>query len=335
MERPPEEGARLLALGFLDQAAEARPRLDDREDAEALHDFRVGLRRLRSCLRAYDDLLAGSVPKKLARRLKGLAQATGEGRDTEVQIEWLRERAGLLGAYHRTGYNWLLDHLERRKERAYEDILARVAAEFPDLETGLRKRLSVYRTEVHLDREAPRQTLGETTAGLLEQHAEELGDHLAQVAHAGDEEEAHEARITAKRLRYLIEPLAGEIPSGKAAVRRLKGLQELLGELHDAHVLESELAAAVERAGAERARALHDLSLSPAADERLLRAERRRARESGLIALARLNRARRDRLFETLWDGWLEGRAAPFLAETAALARELRHPQGAPATPAA
>ena len=53
LSRPPEEGARLLALSFLDQAAQARPRLADPADTEALHDFRVGLRRLRSCLRAY------------------------------------------------------------------------------------------------------------------------------------------------------------------------------------------------------------------------------------------------------------------------------------------
>jgi CHAD domain-containing protein len=326
LSRPPEEGARLLALGFLDQAAEARPRLTDPEDVEALHDFRVALRRLRSCLRAYDGYLEESVPGKLARRLKRLVQATGAGRDAEVQIEWLRDKAKLLGSYHRTGYTWLLAALEERKRKGYEEVHEQVASEFDGLEEALRKRLSVYRAEVHLDREAPRHTLGEAAAGILEQHVEELGDHLAQVHGAEDEEEAHEARIAAKRLRYLLEPLAGELPSGKAVIKRLKGLQELLGELHDAHVLEQELAAAVERAGAERAQALLDLSLAAAPDEKRLRAERRRARESGLIALARLNRARRDRLFQGLTDGWTEGRAGPFLEEARALAGELRQP---------
>lgn len=323
LSRPPEEGARLLALGYLDQAAEARPRLEDPEDTEALHDFRVALRRLRSCLRAYEGPLTGSVPRKLARRLKRLARATGAGRDAEVQIEWLRDKAKLLGAYHRTGYAWLLELLEERKRRGYEDVHARVAEDFGDLEAALRRRLSVYRAEVHLDREAPRHTLGEAAAAILEQHVEELGDHLARVHGAEDEEQAHEARIAAKRLRYLIEPLADELPSGKAVIKRLKGLQELLGELHDAHVLETELAAVVERAGAERAQALLELSLAAAPDEKLLRAERRRARESGLIALARLNRARRERLFQGLADAWTGGKAEPFLAEARALAAEL------------
>ncbi|HEY9420766.1 MAG TPA: CHAD domain-containing protein, partial [Thermoanaerobaculia bacterium] len=65
LARSPEEGARLLALSFLDQARAARPRLADPSDSEALHDFRVALRRLRSCLRAYRSFLDESVPRKL------------------------------------------------------------------------------------------------------------------------------------------------------------------------------------------------------------------------------------------------------------------------------
>src|SRR3954464_11158083 len=101
----PQEGARLLALSLLDQAAEARPRLSDPADAEGLHDFRVGLRRLRSCLKAYGAWL--DVPKKLARRLKRLAGSTGPGRDTEVQIEWPRDRSAHLSSYHRASLAWL------------------------------------------------------------------------------------------------------------------------------------------------------------------------------------------------------------------------------------
>jgi len=105
LSRSPEEGARLLALSFLDQAAAARPRLSDPADGEGLHDFRVGLRRLRSCLKAYDPWL--DVPKKLARRLKRLAGSTGPGRDAEVQIEWLRGRSSHLSSHHRAGLSRL------------------------------------------------------------------------------------------------------------------------------------------------------------------------------------------------------------------------------------
>src|SRR3954454_11087444 len=140
LSRSPEEGARLLALSFLDQAAEARPRLSDPAETEALHDFRVGLRRLRSCLKAYGSWL--DVPKKLAERLRRLAGSTGPGRDTEVQIEWLRARSPHLSSHHRAGLAWLLARLEERKREAYDEMQDEVADEFDKVEADLRVRLS-------------------------------------------------------------------------------------------------------------------------------------------------------------------------------------------------
>ena len=323
LSRPPEEGARLLALSFLDQVAAARPRLADPADAEALHDFRVGLRRLRSCLKAYAAELGDSVPKKLARRLERLAGSTGPGRDTEVQIGWLRGRAAHLSSHHRAGLSWLLARLHERKRNAYEDMEDEVADEFDKLEKEMRARLSVYRAEIRLDTRSPRATLAEATAGILRRQVAELESHLARVDDPAAEPQAHKARIRAKRVRYLLEPLVDEIPGAGPVVRRFKALQDLLGDLHDAHVLEAELAEAVEEAAAERARKVMELSLAAAPDDSLLRAERRRAQEAGLIALARLNRLRRDRLFESLDAEWLEGRADGFLREVEGLGEKM------------
>jgi CHAD domain-containing protein len=312
LSRPPEEGARLLALAFLDQAAAARPRLDDPEDEEALHDFRVALRRLRSCLKAYGDHLDDSVPKKLARRLRRLADATGAGRDAEVQIEWLRGEGRPPAAAHRPGHAWLLARLEKRKRDAYGEIAEEVADEFADVEADLERKLSVYRTEVRLDRDLPRRTLGAAAAEILKAQAEELADHLARVDGPGAENAAHQARIRAKRLRYLLEPFREEVPAAAPVVQRIKSLQDLLGELHDAHVLEGELTRALAQAAEERAERLLELTLADAPDDKLLRAERRRRHEPGLLALAKRNRARRDRLYSEMAKGWLDGRAGEF-----------------------
>src|ERR1700720_505833 len=111
LERSPEEGARRLALAYLDQAGGALPRLAGPEDGEALHALGVALRRLRSCLGSYEDQLGDSVPRKLSRRLRRLARATGPGRDAEVQIAWLRQPGAEVGRrnrQHRQGLAWLL-----------------------------------------------------------------------------------------------------------------------------------------------------------------------------------------------------------------------------------
>jgi CHAD domain-containing protein len=315
----PEEGARLLALDFLGQAEAARPRLDDPDDDEALHDFRVGLRRLRSALRSYRPALGDSVSGKLARRLRRLAAATGEGRDTEVQIAWLRDERQHLGSSHRAGCAWLVARLEERRRAASAEILDEVVEDFAALAERLRERLSVYRAEVRVGDPAPRATFGEATAGILKDQVEELAVDLEAIAGPDDVAASHEARIAAKRLRYLLEPLVDERPVVRPAVKRLKGLQDLLGELHDAHVLETELAKALEEAAAERARGLFALAVEAAPDPDELRTARRRSREPGILALVRRNRDRRDRLHAALAADWLDGRARGLLDEIAGL----------------
>ncbi len=326
LDRSPEEGVRRIALGHLDQAAAAFPRLADPADSEALHDFRVALRRLRSCLRSYGSWLEESLPKKLRRRLKELAAATGPGRDTEVQIEWLRGRSPQLGSHQRPGLAWLLSYLEERMRKANEEMAGHIPDEFPRLEAALRKRLSSYQTEVRLDSTEPPATLGKATAGILRDLAAELARHLSGVDGPGDEEECHEARICAKRLRYLLEPFTGELPEAASVAKHMKGLQEILGELHDAHVLELGLAASVEAAAAERARHLMDATLSSTL------IARRRTPEPGILAVAKVNRTRRDRLFDDLESDWLNSRSKGFFQEVAALADRIDLTGDAPAT---
>jgi CHAD domain-containing protein len=330
--RSPEEGARRLALGYLDQAAAALPRLADAGDSEALHDLRVALRRLRSCLKSYEPQLGASVPRQLARRLERLARATGPGRDAEVQIEWLRkQRSDRLRGHHRHGKTWLERRLEARVEEAYGKLRARVGRDFARVERGLRLRLTVYRAEVRLDDSQP-PLFAAAAADVLRQHAGKLGRRLGRVRDAGDVESAHAARIGAKRLRYLADPLAQLLAARNREARpgqlvqRLKGLQDLLGELHDAHVMEAELEQAVVSAAAERARRLLDLTLQTDGqpDPGRLQAERRRTPEPGLLALARLNHERRDRLFDEFARRWQGEGAEQLLAAAEQLAEALR-----------
>jgi CHAD domain-containing protein len=333
LERSPEEGARRLALAYLDQAAAALPRLAEPEDAEALHDLRVALRRLRSCFKSYAEQLGDSVPKKLSRRLRRLARATGPGRDAEVQIAWLREQrpeVGRRNRQHRQGLAWLLARFERRRDESYGEMRSEVARDFAPVEEGLRRRLSVYRAEVRLDESRP-PSFGEAAGGILLRHAAKLERRLGRVTAASDVERAHAARISAKRLRYLADPLAQLVEAGHGQARAgrlvhgLKGLQDLLGELHDAHVLESELAAALGDAAAERAHRLLEVTVAGGEiDQHRLRVERRRAHEPGLLALARLNRSRRDRLFGQFAERWRGERVEQLTAAAEDLAEALQ-----------
>ena len=91
LDGPADEGIRRVAIALLDAAIAASVRLEDPNDRESLHDFRVALRRLRSWLRAFRADLRGTVRRKHRRRLRAVSRAAGAARDAEVHVAWLRD----------------------------------------------------------------------------------------------------------------------------------------------------------------------------------------------------------------------------------------------------
>jgi CHAD domain-containing protein/CYTH domain-containing protein len=318
LDSAPEAAVRIVALGALDEASAAAQRLRNEEDAEALHDFRVSLRRFRSFLRGYGALLEDSISKKRRRALRELAAGTTVARDTEVQLAWLAAQAAKLRPVHRPALAWLTERLTTRHREAYAGVRSETLRRFVEIEPRLREGLSRY--VARLEDGLPRRTFASEAGELVRRAGEALEAGLARVGSAADSEAAHEARIFAKRLRYLLEPLrstdVGEETT--ALVKHLKGLQDILGELHDAHVLSEELASAQVESATERVRRLHEalyVGTPPEAEPKLPRDIR-----AGLLAIDRHVRDRIQELFGALQAGWLQERFEPFQRELTALA---------------
>lgn len=309
--RSPEETARHLSLGLLEEADSALGRLEREEDEEALHDFRVALRRLRSVIRVYRPYLKGSARKKLRAQLKTLAASTNSARDLEVQREWLSKRGARLDPEAEKGAAHLSDRLD-----SFADETPRPAAlrgEFGPLRESLRKSLS--RSRLRLDDE---ESFLSATGGLIAESASRLKESLDSVASAEDGEALHRARIAAKRLRYLLEPISAETPEARALVKEMKSLQDVLGELQDTRVLSQSIAAELERAAVEEARRLRDLALQEGAIE-----TQGAPAHGGLLALLRAQRERRDRRYLALSRRWLSGASDPFFERVARFARSI------------
>jgi CHAD domain-containing protein len=242
LTRSSRESSRLLALSYLDEISLAEQRLGANEDADALHDFRVGLRRLRSALSAYREPLEGSVTGKMRRQIRRLARSTNAGRDIEVQLDWLRRRAGVLAPEDGPGYHWLLGRLEERKEQAFARDLADVTTRFAETGEKFRKALGILRIELTNGRTHHEPSFGEATGELIRLQVARVREELGAIRNAADIEQVHGTRIALKRLRYLIEPVVRHNRRARALVRRFKEAQDLLGEYHDLHVLLASLA---------------------------------------------------------------------------------------------
>ncbi|MDJ0853555.1 MAG: CHAD domain-containing protein [Myxococcota bacterium] len=325
LTRPPEEGARVLALRLLDEAAGALARLEEGDDPEALHDFRVAVRRLRSSLRAYSGALERDVVDTALRRLRALGAKSGSARDLEVQVEWLRDHAAELRPAHQRDLRWLAGRLEARKEGAYQGITDDLAGAFERASADLREMLGAYRALIRLDGETPSHTLSDHTADLLREHAAVLRRRLRAITHPDADGEAHRARIEVKRLRYLLEPVARWLDTGKPLVKRLKALQEVLGELHDLHLLDVTLETTLEEVALGH---VHD-TLAALRGGREGGTYRRgpRNRTNGLLAICRLARDRREKLFGELEASWLSETSGDFFEKVTACAIELSQPE--------
>ena len=320
LDLPAPRGVRLVALERLDALVEARVRLGHAEDVEALHDFRVALRRLRSVLRAYRRPLAATVGEGTRERLRRLAAATTQSRDLEVHIGWLDAQRETLTPRQRVGYDALRATLAARKAAADERLERVIHATFPHLAHRLRERFLRYDAPVI---DGPRHA-DAPFAAVMSTRTHKMTDALRRaldaVHGAGDENEAHRARIAAKRLRYLLEPVAGIVPGADVFIARVKALQDQLGALHDAHVFAPELVAATETAVGEHARRESLAVVHGGTGGRAAKRVHARDPRPGLIALGERVRALGEAAFAEVQAGWLGGNGAAFFADAAKLA---------------
>lgn len=348
LSQRPEEAARRLALGFLDEAASglertaavagpaaAEPRAAS-ADPEALHDLRVALRRLRSTLRAYRGVLEGAIPGKRRRALGELARASGAARDAEVQLAWA-EGIAVEGVAETAGKARLVALLAEQKAAGYRALDREALPQLRALLPKLREDLSSY-TLRHTVFEEPAPHAFRTLLGqLVGTELEGLSTSLRAARGEGGEERAHEGRIHGKRIRYLLEPFRDASPGLGPAVKALRGLQELLGRLNDLSVRTVALRLALEDTARLRARELADeAARSEAATRRSAHGQMSApalgpdasfgfdVAQEGLIAILKRVLSEKEDLLGSLEREWLNGAQLGLLEQQlGALASEL------------
>jgi CHAD domain-containing protein len=316
LDLPATEGAREIVTALLREAEKEAGRLEAGGGDEALHDFRVALRRLRSVARALRPQLGPSLPRKQERRLRDVARATAAARDAEVQAAWVATERQGASASELLGMEWLASRIEARRREGCERGLARAAARLRRTSRKLARPLSGAKGESPV---ADGPSFGTVLAGLLRSHLAELVDALSALGGPLDVEPNHAARITGKHLRYLLEPLRGNRrANARVAVTVLKELQDILGEMHDAHVALEMVASALIEAATERARAAHETVVTGDAGPRQ-GARDRLAR--GLLFLDRRAVERARSAHERLVREWIPERKLA-LSESVALVAE-------------
>lgn len=157
----------------------------------------------------------------------------------------------------------------------------------------------------HLDPDGP---LADNAERIVSVRLDELWSFVPAVLDPANVEELHEMRIAAKRLRYVLEVTAESCfgPYAVASEKRIKRLQDLLGEIHDCDVQYPRVDALRRELEGEAASQLRELAEgSSDLDPALVSSLRTSEEERGLVTLATYLRARRELLYDqfvTMWN---------------------------------
>lgn len=216
-------------------------------DADALHDMRVAIRRLRSALQNFEGskdapLLSPRLRKEFAnerRDLSKLGDTLGFVRDFDVLDDYLREYSKSklnkkiaelpgLSAFER--------HLQNERAQMFAPMVKKInrAREEGDLQEHIARWILGLPAA-----SAPQMTLGEAAHRILPVRLNEVAFYSEVLDDAQNIEGHHELRKSLKRLRYTLEFFAPcWKDETKTHIKTISGLQDLLGEMNDRAVLQ-------------------------------------------------------------------------------------------------
>jgi len=242
--------ARLIPL--LDSFAKEIGGVREGKDIEYVHRMRVASRRLRAALPLFSVCFGADEYRSWMQELKKITRALGEARDTDVQIDFLRsyaKKVGKTGNHKGAGDRGqaalaaeirVFLHRLGRKRSVLQD---HVVSALDDLErsgvlAGMRGALTG--TKAAAGRPLRRMQAIGIPGVAADRIGGRLEEFLAFEPYLADPDaitEHHAMRIAAKKLRYTME-VYGPVYrlSLKKPLRRVKKVQEILGDIHDCDV---------------------------------------------------------------------------------------------------
>jgi CHAD domain-containing protein len=241
--RPASQAAAAILLRLLDTIdANVGGVLAD-TDTEFLHDLRVSVRRTRSALKLFGDVLTVLNREEVAffaAEFKWVGDLTTPTRDLDVHLLDFDDTAHALSAAKPDDLEPFRSYLEQRRRREFRALTRGLkSARFSELSRDWRAKLTAQ----------GRQAAGGTTGAL---GAERTRAAFVKVARRGAEitpgspaESLHDLRKRCKELRYALEffaPLYDRTAQAKV-VGELKRLQDCLGEFQDTQVQIGEIRA--------------------------------------------------------------------------------------------
>jgi len=233
-------GARRIHLALIGVLEANEPGLRANLDSEFLHDFRVTVRRTRSLLGQIRRVFPTRHVEHFSTEFSWVGRLTGPPRDLDVLVLSLRERGAELSA---ADMQVLRDFFTQVQQQEHDRLIEALDSD------RYRRLISERKAFLHrpASTRANADNAGRRLATVVARRAWQLSQRIADTARHIDRQtsaaQLHEARIDAKKLRYLIDvtPAFYDPADLECIVGAVKKLQRVLGDFNDAAVQESRL----------------------------------------------------------------------------------------------
>lgn len=127
-EEPFAAAAALVVAARSQELFEQSAGVLDLDDVERVHDMRVATRRLRAALELFEACFPPKRWRKALKRVRALADALGERRDVDVELELLEGLSGDLVSGDRPAIEDLVGGLRAQQLEANEHLAAFVTS---------------------------------------------------------------------------------------------------------------------------------------------------------------------------------------------------------------
>ena len=237
-QAPAAEGVRDVLVNLADTIDANWQGTIDHLDPEFLHDLRIAVRRTRAVITQTKNVLPREIVDEAGEGFAWLGGLTGPARDLDVYlIEW-DDYVRPLGGQAPEALTPVRVLLEERQAAAHETLdRAMTSPAAAVLMEQWRKQLTRIATHEQQGPHAARP-LGEVVRRRINRAQARLIERGRLITPETPAEQVHDLRKDAKKLRYLLECFGSLLADGprKQFVKRLKALQDNLGDHQDAEV---------------------------------------------------------------------------------------------------
>lgn len=192
------------------------------KDPEALHDFRVEIRKSRSLLKLCKEVFDKNLVDEISQILKIIASLTNEKRDFDVLLKHFKDE---------NIKNSLTSNLHKKSDNLQKLLDDKLKSN--EIKNGLKEFENFIKT--------PNSGTYKSTyikafiAKIIKEQIQNISQKLQNLDETCDNHKFHEIRIEFKKLRYICESFSQlfDIRQFAKFLIKLKSIQEIFGNLQD------------------------------------------------------------------------------------------------------